>query len=496
MGISSRYKMPVITGILFLLLFTTVAFAQEALKQMRSNVIEKIDGKDYYIHTIKKGQTLYMISKAYGADVNDVIRENPEVKEGITAGQKIKIPVGKSEEPPKKNVKPVLPKQKELVNPLPTPFPEPVPEIVYPCGEDKSAKRDIYNVALMIPFYLNEIDQMNVETPPADPEEAYNSLRFIQFYEGFRIAIDSLQKSGAAINVYVYDVVKDTNATRRLIRNPDMKKMDLIIGLTFHKSFQMLAAFAQKQNIPIVNPISERDQIIAGNPVVFKARPSLRSQVPELAEYLSKSYLNENVIIIRDVQFKNTDETENLRKECAGKSLNVSLVDGYGHAFEVLSKDKENILVVFSDNKVFTLELFTKLNEFRNDYKITIIGMPKWDEMDRLEPEYLVNLKTQMMATSFIDYDEPEVKKFVMQYQDRYKTDPDLLAFQGFDVACYFFTALKKYGKAFIHCITGFRMKSLQTDFQFIQSNGNGFENQHWEIYKFENYKVKRVTVE
>ena len=57
----------------------------DLLKQMRSTVTEKVDGKEYYIHTVKRGQTLYMISKAYGVDVNDLIRENPQVKEGIRA---------------------------------------------------------------------------------------------------------------------------------------------------------------------------------------------------------------------------------------------------------------------------------------------------------------------------------------------------------------------------------------------------------------------------
>jgi hypothetical protein len=496
MRISPGLTAPVITGLLFIILLCTGLPAQETLKQMRSNVIEKINGKEYYIHTIKKGQTLYMISKAYGADVNDVIRENPEVKEGIRADQKIRIPVIKSEEPLKKNIKPVLPKQKEIVNPPPSPLPEPVPEVVFPCGEDKAAKRDVYNVALMMPLYLNEIDQINVAIPPADPEGVYNSLRFIQFYEGFRIAIDSLQKSGAKVNLCVYDVVKDTNVTRRLLRNPELKKMDLIIGLLYNRNFQMVAAFAQKYNIPIVNPISEREQIIAGNPVVFKVRPSVKSQVPELVEYLSKMYLNENIIILRDMHFKDAEEPDNLRKAFSDKSMNTQLIDGYGRLFEILSKEKENILIVFSDNKVFTLELYTKLNEFRNDYKLTIIGMPQWDEMEGLEPEYLVNLKTHMMAPSFIDYEEPEVKKFVLQYQDRYKTDPGMIAFQGFDIAFYFFTALNKYGKAFNHCIPELRMKSLQTDFKFIQSKDNGFENQHWEIYKFENYKMQRVIVE
>jgi ABC-type branched-subunit amino acid transport system substrate-binding protein len=273
-----------------------------------------------------------------------------------------------------------------------------------------------------------------------------------------------------------------------------MKKMDLIIGLVYNRNFQIISTFAQKNNIPVVNPISERDQIVEGNPLVFKAMPSPKTRVPELAEYISKSKPDGNIIIIKDVQFKDTKEPEDLRKTLADKSMNARLIDGYSQVFEMLSKEKENILVIFSDNKVFTLEILTKLHEFRDDYRFAVFGMPHWDEMEGLEPEYLVNLNAHMMAPSCIDYDDPEVKKFVSRFQERYKTDPDLLAFQGFDITFYFFTALVKYGKAIDHCLPDLRMKSLQTDFRFTNSNNNGFVNEHWEIYNFQNYKVNKVT--
>ena len=67
--------------------------SQELLKQMRSKVYEKVGGKEYYIHNVKRGQTLYMISKAYGVEVNDLIRENPQVREGLKADEKLRIPV-------------------------------------------------------------------------------------------------------------------------------------------------------------------------------------------------------------------------------------------------------------------------------------------------------------------------------------------------------------------------------------------------------------------
>jgi len=146
-----------------------------------------------------------------------------------------------------------------------------------------------------------------------------------------------------------------------------------------------------------------------------------------------------------------------------------------------------------SESKSYVLDVITKLNERRNDFSITLLGLPRWDRFDDLEADYLVNLNTHVMAPYFIDYGNSEVKKFVASYQEIYKTDPDPLAFQGFDVTYYFCSALWKYGKSFSRCLPEFRMKSLQTDFRFSATKDNGYENQYWELYEYDSYKLVRI---
>lgn len=59
----------------------------------RSAVIVFINGKKYYIHTVKAGDTLYSIAKAYEV-TESVIREcNPSAADGLKIDQTIKIPV-------------------------------------------------------------------------------------------------------------------------------------------------------------------------------------------------------------------------------------------------------------------------------------------------------------------------------------------------------------------------------------------------------------------
>lgn len=54
----------------------------------------KIKGDTYYLHTVKKGENLYRICKAYGVTSKDIVIVNPETISGsVKEGQILKIPV-------------------------------------------------------------------------------------------------------------------------------------------------------------------------------------------------------------------------------------------------------------------------------------------------------------------------------------------------------------------------------------------------------------------
>ncbi len=52
-----------------------------------------LEGKVYYIHVVKPGQTLYSIARAYNISQKEISVENPGVISGIRIGQTLKIPV-------------------------------------------------------------------------------------------------------------------------------------------------------------------------------------------------------------------------------------------------------------------------------------------------------------------------------------------------------------------------------------------------------------------
>lgn len=77
--------------ILALILSRITAISQVVVERSNDKVI--ISGKPYFIHIVKKGETSYSISKAYGLKVEDLVRENPSASTGIKEGQSLRLPV-------------------------------------------------------------------------------------------------------------------------------------------------------------------------------------------------------------------------------------------------------------------------------------------------------------------------------------------------------------------------------------------------------------------
>lgn len=80
-------------SIIFILIMLTLSVtirSQIPVERSREKVV--ISGVTYYLHLVKKGETVYSISKAYGINSEDLARENPSALNGLREGQSLRIP--------------------------------------------------------------------------------------------------------------------------------------------------------------------------------------------------------------------------------------------------------------------------------------------------------------------------------------------------------------------------------------------------------------------
>lgn len=83
-------KKDLILFILIIIIRMTV-FSQTDIKI--SNEIRIINGKEYYIHIIEKGHTMYSIARVYEISIDKILLLNPDAKDRLLLGQELKIPI-------------------------------------------------------------------------------------------------------------------------------------------------------------------------------------------------------------------------------------------------------------------------------------------------------------------------------------------------------------------------------------------------------------------
>ncbi|MHC1775046.1 MAG: LysM peptidoglycan-binding domain-containing protein [Lentimicrobium sp.] len=445
----------------------------------------------YTSHIVQKKETLYSISKKYDVEVDDILKANPGLTGELKKNQVLRIPLAvpvKAGEQPQ--TPPVTEIEKVKVD---------VNVAAGPCSP-LSARNQQFNVALLIPFMLEESDSISLADPASLrlPSE-YRSLNFIQFYEGALIAIDSLSRAGMNVKVHVFDADagEHVTKTRRILANSEMAGMDLIIGPFFAKSFEMVAEFAASHSIPVVNPLSQRSEILNENPYVFKAQPSAWSQYNETARYIAHNFNNANILIIR----RNAEEHSGMAaaiKSSVTKfsSGNAGIKEAiYSQSFDAgllnnLVAGKKNVVIMLTSDKALLPALLRKMNDARAKYDITLFGLPEWEDLE-LDYNYLLNLDTHLYNAWFVDYNRQNVKDFVRNFNDRFKAEPEQKshAFLGYDVSLYFLGNLFNYGRGFSNCLSSVEYLGLSSRFTFWKTEGGGFENTASSIYELKDYK-------
>ena len=82
---------------LSLAIATLSATAWEYVPQSpKSATVIFVNGKKYYVHTVKSGETLYSLSKQYQVSEADIRECNPIAADGLKIDQSLKIPVSEA----------------------------------------------------------------------------------------------------------------------------------------------------------------------------------------------------------------------------------------------------------------------------------------------------------------------------------------------------------------------------------------------------------------
>lgn len=524
----------------------------DARTGLRPNMLLKIPRQtlvqiNFTEYRVSPGQTLFSISREFNVSIDELERLNPDLKEGLKAGQVLRIPTDQVPAQP-----PFLPE------PITTERPQELDVLTLDPYCAQPDRKSHYNVALLIPLYLEKMEDETLSL--SDPR--HPSLAYLDYYHGIMIALDSIRAMGTDIRLSVFDVCESATKARTVLRKPEMATMDLIIGPFFPATLEIAAEFARVRNIPIVSPLHWEDtQLVRRFPNMFQATPSIQTQMRQMALHVARTHENDNIIVVHGNQpgvreliagFKKSLNDELNYRQYYRDSVNLSKIDGYylngvyvgerltnvyvvdslvaarrggrTGAYQdaldrymtrdnvpelvygrdgmtalrpMLDNNRRNILVTLMGGEAIIPDYTRQLNQLRDTFDITIFGVPQWRTYRAIDFRTMQNLRVHMFASDFVDYDLRHNVDFIRRYRRETASEPTPnMAFSGVQTGMYFFSALARYGAQFWRCIPQINEAEAPSSpvwFERASGSQSGWENQHVYIIRYENFRLRNV---
>lgn len=363
-----------------------------------------------------------------------------------------------------------------------------------------------FNVACMMPF------------------EASAQNHFIyEMYEGMKLAADSLLKSGLKISLIPYETGKDSTKILEFVKLPNVQNYDLVIGPVYANQQNSMVSFAQKNNIPIINPLSQFSSLSQSLSGYYLNMPSYETLGSQAAIFASQNFLRhkKSVIIygIDGGDSLSAKAYKNVYEKNGGKVLLYRRLSKFTANLlpKIMSKipiDSIGHLAIFTSDPSLSATIFTfletnlleetaryktdeKPDEKKPERKINIADIPvivtsKWLDAQAISYEQFLLHNTHFIFQEYTDDNNQETQKIASNTFIKTGLNATDYTYKGYNLMLFWGTMLGKYGKNILANITlNEKIKLNETvikDYRLKKDNG------FVPIMKFDDYKLILVN--
>jgi ABC-type branched-subunit amino acid transport system substrate-binding protein len=313
-------------------------------------------------------------------------------------------------------------------------------------------------------------------------------------YTGIKIAAEELTAQGTPINVYAYDMGNDGTKMMELVNSPEFASMDLLIGPLYSASNKVAVAFANKNNVALINPISNNAQLLQNNPSAYLIQPSVEMQALQTAEYALRNFMPKSAVILYGTTAKDSIMAYTYQKQFQAKGGKVDVfkkitptdVSQIGQTISNLDEKTVGHIFVATDNQNVVVNLISALEQKFS--KLPIITLSNWLELKMISFEQFERRNVHFIHPEYVAYVSDTVKAFRGNYIKRRNIVPSLYSYQGYDMMMFFGKQLIEHGTFFhqaLHQQSPVKGKIL-AGFNYLGSN----DNQYVPLIKFQDAKL------
>ena len=370
--------------------------------------------------------------------------------------------------------------------------PKPTPEKEEPLKKEERKEVLTHSMALILPFHLNKINPTE-----ADLKEIKKADLAIDFYQGFKLALDSLSAEGYNFKLQLFDSQEDELQMVNLAMAKSVLNNVLIIGPIFPESIKTFSEFADLKDNLQVSPLAATDPEQFKNSKLVSLTNNIDQHGWKVADFINRKYKPANVNVVLINTRSNDDE-----KFAAPFKSHLNELSKSGYAInerpnsigleEYLTAGKINLVIIASDKRDFILPTIDRLYKLsKAGTKIEVFGHPNWVKAQFLNAEKMQWLNTRITSSYYVNYKSGKVRSFIARYLDDYGSDPTEFSFKGFDTGYFFGKLLAQYGNGYAGHLTDAEYEGLHNNFRFVRNKDSGFLNTELMILKYQGFELQ-----
>lgn len=484
-------------------------------------------------HTVEKSETLYGISKKYEVTMEEMVKVNPGIENGISIGQVLVIP-SKSAVTPTTNPAPKPQSQPkvtfydttivhtvldhETMYSISKRFMVPVEELQQfnglkntkikpgetlkiPLKKEKYTKVEVRAVEKVADkkidqelIFNSKSDYTILVLLPFNLDKGEDQITGIatEFLMGAQIALDSLERLGLNAKINVLDAVQDSVKLKALLNQKENKSADLVVGPFMGENLEVVARWCKANKMRMVSPVTAQTSILKENPYAYDAVTSDITLMQGMAKHIIQNNSRDQVVLVKggakDEELYQAFRQKFMALSAAGskqKLIEIDMLDIGTH----IRKGGNTIFVVPTRDKVNALKFMNALHKVAGKSgtgTISVFGTKEWVNFDDIKGYYKNKYGFHYASSNDFNYSYPETKNLMRHYRRAYNADLSKWGTQGFDVTFYFIQSLLMEGKP---------QAGVMNDIKMVSTGaGNGQENGSCFILKQQDYEIIKVA--
>ncbi|MDR1809814.1 MAG: LysM peptidoglycan-binding domain-containing protein [Prevotella sp.] len=436
-------------------------------------------GSGFIIHKVQSKETLSGISRQYNVSVEQIAALNPELTEsGLKRDMELHIPAtDRAVAPQPPTPVPTLQTTAESSERLPLP----------------QVRTGALRVGLLLPF---------LET------QEYQQAKFIEYYEGFLLAVEAMKSKGYSLELYVFDTKKGggTSKLAGLLETSEIRDLDFIIGGVSDEEISLLSEFTKENNIGYAVPFPIKNKQPLTNPAAFLSNVSPSFLYHKAADNFVRLFAESNVILLAEESSEYNDKKDfvTLLKDNMEKraiihqtlTIDARLVQSLNVA---LSPMRKNVIVPASSSLVSLSKIIPAVRTLKQQdpsLEISLFGYPDWQTYSAQFLEDFFNYDSYIFSSFYVDNTSVAAQQFMNKYRKWYgktllNTYPKY-GILGYDTGLYFLTSLFSNRRFYNEHSFDVEVPTIQSAFYFDGTDDDG--NINTGLY-FVHYKTD-MTIE